>query len=70
MPRTLEPPSLVDEAVERIQRLSAAVWAVRVEHEPVRARRRLRPAYLCRTCRVPHPCPTWRALHRQRVAGC
>lgn len=70
MVRTAEPSTLVDEAVERIQRLSAAVWAVRVQHEPVRGRHWLVGRYVCRSCRVAHPCPTWRALHSHRVAGC
>jgi hypothetical protein len=70
MVRTAEPPSLLDEAVARIQELSAALWAVRVQHEPVRVRRWHGHGYLCPTCRVPHPCATWRALHRHRVAGC
>ncbi len=70
MTRTVAPAPLLDEALERIQQLSAAVWDVRAQHEPVRERHWRGVRVLCATCRVAHPCPTWRVLHTHRVGGC
>lgn len=70
MTRTLTAPPLLDQALERIQELSAAVWEVRAQHEPVRERTWRGLRVVCRTCHVPHPCPTRRVLHTHRVGGC
>ena len=56
--RTPDPDPALEDALARVRELSLRLWAVRLEHRPVRG---LLGRARCATCGQPHPCPTSQA---------